>query len=125
MDSKEKFHTMNLLNKDHGLVDQAFAIQFGNELSPNWFLVDDDNNRYIVKYNMDMYRPELTRGWSEIHKYYELHGNDVCIGEIVNFLSRVRNQRRRLQGSVVAIQSGGSKKIALISPVVFVGAVEK
>ncbi|KAL9322927.1 hypothetical protein ACSQ67_010980 [Phaseolus vulgaris] len=62
MDSKGKFHTMNILNEDHGLVDRAFAIQFGNELGPNWFLVDVENNRFIVKYNMDLYMPKLIGG---------------------------------------------------------------
>ena len=68
---------------DHGLVDRAFAIQFGNELGPNWFLVDVENNRFIVKYNMDLYMPKLIGGWSEIREHYGLPGDHVVYFDYV------------------------------------------
>ena len=61
--------------KDHGLVDRAFAIEFGSELGPTWFLVDNEGHRHIVKYNMDLCVPEIIGGWSQFREFYGLRGN--------------------------------------------------
>jgi len=61
--------------KNHGLVDRAFAIEFGYELGPTWVLVDNEGHKHIVKYNMDLCVPEIIGGWSQFLEFYGLRGN--------------------------------------------------
>jgi len=45
--------------------------------------VDNEGQRQVVKYNMDMSYPMLNGGWSEIREFYGLSGDHVVYFDYV------------------------------------------
>ena len=56
-------------------MDYVFAVQFKGELNHEWLLEDHKENVYIVSYNMNILKPQITYGCFDLQTLYGFKGN--------------------------------------------------
>jgi len=65
-------------DKDFGFVNRLFVIRLRYELGPCWTIFDNKDNVHHVTFNMDIYNPRITEGWSDLRNFYHLQPPKLC-----------------------------------------------
>ena len=53
-------------------MNRLFVIRLCHELGPRWTISDNKGNVHHVTFNMDIYNPRITEGWSDLRNFYHL-----------------------------------------------------
>jgi len=72
------FWWSSYFDKDFGFVNRLFVIRLRHELGPRWTISDNKGNIHHITFNMDIYNPRITEGWSDLRNFYHLQPPKLC-----------------------------------------------
>ena len=59
-------------------MNRLFIIRLRHELGPRWTISNNKDNVHHVTFNMDIYNPKITEGWSDLRIFYHLQPPKLC-----------------------------------------------